>query len=254
VTCIRMRTQKEPFTVLNLLRQEMHKHLSVELERLEDHMLIRHKRRLLWNNVLERQVKRPLRQCIENLLSPKNERPNNVHPVERDIRTWSRDFLEIPNAKLNGLPPCPYARKAWADDKVVFSINTGIDGLLDAIRQFDSHDYDIVVWAEEDLPDMDYLDGLCDGMNELMSIAGIDLHLMVFHPDYDATEAGLEFLVDDEVTDDSLSYCMVFVQKLSKLDDAALYLEKSNYYEHFPEDVYDALVLDRRRLRNANAR
>ena len=67
-----------------------------------------------------------------------------------------------------------------------------------------------------------------------------------------ATEAGLDFLVDDGVTDDSLSYCMVFVQKLSKLDDAALYLEKSNYYEHFPEDIYDALVLDRRRLRNGN--
>ena len=232
----------------------MQKHLSVELERLEKHMRIRHKQRLLWNNALERRVKRPLRQCIENLLSPKNERPNNVHPVERDIRTWSRDFLEIPNANLNGLPPCPYARKAWADDKVVFSINTGIEGLLDSIREFDGHDYDIVVWAEEDLPDMEYLDGLCDGMNELMSIAGIDLHLMVFHPDYDATEAGLDFLVDDDVTDDSLSYCMVFVQKLSKLDDAALYLEKSNYYEHFPEDIYNTLVLDRRRLRNGNAR
>jgi len=29
-----------------------------------------------------------------------------------------------------------------------------------------------------------------------------------------------------------------------------LYLEKSNYYEHFPDDVYEALVLDRRKLRN----
>jgi hypothetical protein len=44
----------------------------------------------------------------------------DVHRVEQDIRTWSKDFLEVPNAKLNGLPPCPYARKAWADDKVVF--------------------------------------------------------------------------------------------------------------------------------------
>ena len=178
----------------------------------------------------------------------------DVHRVEVDIRKWSKDFLEIPNAKLNGLPPCPYARKAWADDKVVFSINTGLDGLIEAVRMFEEHDYDIVVWAEENLPDMEYLDGYCDGMNELASVAGMDLHLMVFHPDYDATEAGLHFLVDDEVTDDSLSYCMVFVQKLSKLDDAALYLEKSNYYKHFPNDIYDALVLDRRRLRDANAR
>jgi len=72
---------------------------------------------------------------------------------------------------------------------------------------------------------------------------------MVFHPDYDAEEAGLDFLVDD-VTDENLEYCMVFVQKLSLLDDASLSLEKSGYYQHFPDDVYESLVLDRRRLRN----
>ena len=74
---------------------------------------------------------------------------NFVHRVERDIRNWSHNFLEVPNAKLNGLPPCPYAKQAWLDNKVTFSINTGIEGLIRAVRIFDSHDYDIVVWAEE---------------------------------------------------------------------------------------------------------
>jgi hypothetical protein len=45
---------------------------------------------------------------------------------------------------------------------------------------------------------------------------------------------------------------MVFIQRLSVLDDAALSLEKSGYYKHFPEDTYNALVLDRRRLRDGN--
>ena len=211
-------------------------------------MLTRHKLLLLWNNEPEQREK--LRQLVYTASLSNHKKRKPVHPVEADIRKWSKDFLEVPNAKLNGLPPCPYARKAWADNKVVFSINTGLDGLMDEVRKFNDHDYEIVVWAEENLPDMEYLDGYCDGINELASVAGIDLHLMVFHPDYDATEAGLDFLVDDGVTDDSLSYCMVFVQLLSKLDDASLYLEKSNYYEHFPEDVYEALVLDRRRLRN----
>ena len=31
-----------------------------------------------------------------------------------------------------------------------------------------------------------------------------------------------------------------------------LSLEKSDYYKNFPEDTYEALVLDRRRLRNGN--
>ena len=68
-----------------------------------------------------------------------------MHRVEADIRKWSNDFLEVPNAKLNGLPPCPYARKAWADNKVVFSINTGLDGLMEQVRTFSDHDYEIVV-------------------------------------------------------------------------------------------------------------
>ena len=173
-----------------------------------------------------------------------------MHSIEADIRKWSHEFLEVPNAKLNGLPPCPYAKQAWLEDKVKFSINTGLHGLLEEVQQFESHNYDIVVWASEDLPDIEYLDGFCDGINETLSLLGRDMHLMVFHPDYGAEEAGLEFLLDDDVTDESLEYCMVFVQKLSLLDDAALSLEKSGYYSHFPDEVFQSLVLDRRRLRD----
>ena len=144
-----------------------------------------------------------------------------MHPVEADIRNWSHNFLEIPNVKLNGLPPCPYARKAWADNQVKFSINTGLDGLREEIEKFDTHSYDIIVWADEDMPPIDYLDGWCDGMNEAFSVAGIDLHLMVFHPEYDASEAGLDFLDESGITSEELVYCMIFVQRLSILDDAA---------------------------------
>ena len=89
-------------------------------------------------------------------------------------------------------------------------------------------------------------------MNEALSVCGKDMHLMVFHPDYDASEAGLDFLVDDGVTDETLSYCMVFVQRLSALDDAARSLEKSGYYKHFPKDVFESLVRERRKLRDGN--
>ena len=175
-----------------------------------------------------------------------------MHPVEADIRKWSHDFLEVPNDKLNGLPPCPYARKAWVDNQVKFSINTGLEGLTEEVKNFETHNYDIVVWASEELPDIEYLDGICDGMNEALSIAGIDMHLMVFHPDFNASDAGLDFLEEDGITSSELEYCMVFIQRLSVLDDAALSLEKSGYYKHFPEDTYNALVLDRRRLRDGN--
>ena len=175
-----------------------------------------------------------------------------MHPIEQDIRTWSHDFLEVPNAKLNGLPPCPYAKQAWLDNKVTFSINTGTAGLIEEVRRFDRHDYEIVIWANAMLPDVQYLDGLCDGINEMAAIAGQDLHLMVFHPDFTAEDAGLDFLLDEDVTDHDLVYCMVFIQKLSLLDDASLSLEKSGYYKHFPEEIYNNLILHRRELRHGN--
>ena len=173
-----------------------------------------------------------------------------MHHLEADIRNWSHNFLEQPNEKLNGLPACPYAKQAWLDDKVKFSINTGLGGLLQEVTEFESHSYEIVIWASEEIPQMEYLDGFCDGINETLSILGQDMHLMVFHPDYGAEDAGLEFLLNDDVTDDALDYCMVFIQKLSLLDDASLSLEKSGYYKHFPDNIYQSLVLDRRRLRN----
>ena len=176
-----------------------------------------------------------------------------MHYIERDVRNWSHNFLEIPNVKLNNLPPCPYAKKAWAENKVTFSINTGLDGLSEVIKNFDTHNFDIVVWCQEDPPEMEYLDGFCDGVNEALSIVNKDMHLMVFHPDYDANDAGLDFLDDDGITDENLYYAMVFVQKLSLLDDASISLEKSGYYTNFPKDVYQSLVIDRRRLRNGNA-
>ena len=146
-----------------------------------------------------------------------------------------------------------FLKKINGSYKVTFSINTHLEGLIDVIKNFDTHDYDIVVWAEEDPYEMEYLDGFCDGVNEALSLVGKDMHLMVFHPDYDATEAGLDFLDDQGITDENLYYAMVFVQKLSLLDDASISLEKSGYYKNFPKDVYQSLVIDRRRLRNGNA-
>ena len=177
-----------------------------------------------------------------------------MHPIEADIRNWSKNFLEVPSDKLNGLPPCPYAADAWLKNKVKFDINTGFEGLTKQIKEFDNHKYDIVIWAcDEDIPEMQYLDGYCDGINEVLSVLGKDMHLMVFHPDFDAITAGLEFLDDGGITNQELEYAMVFVQKLSTLDDAALSLEKSGYYQYFPKWIYQSLVVDRRRLRNAGS-
>lgn len=36
-----------------------------------------------------------------------------------EILAWSAHTLQKPNPYYNGLPPCPYAQKAWEDEKVI---------------------------------------------------------------------------------------------------------------------------------------
>jgi len=42
---------------------------------------------------------------------------------------------------------------------------------------------------------------------------------------------------------------MLFIQSLSKVDDASLKLEKLGYYNVYPSEEYQSLVLDRRKRR-----
>ena len=73
---------------------------------------------------------------------------------------------------------------------------------------------------------------------------------MGFHPDYGAEDADLDFLYDNDwessIEDE---YAMMFIQSLSKVDDASLQLEKMGYYNVYPEEEYKALVLERRQRR-----
>ena len=42
--------------------------------------------------------------------------------IKDDIRKWSRLNLEVPNQHLNVMPACPFAKKTWADRKVLIKI------------------------------------------------------------------------------------------------------------------------------------
>ena len=42
--------------------------------------------------------------------------------IKDDVRKWSRLNLEVPNQHLNGMPACPFAKKTWAEKKVLIKI------------------------------------------------------------------------------------------------------------------------------------
>lgn len=172
--------------------------------------------------------------------------------ILNDLRTWSREVLEVPNKHLNGLPACPYARRAWVDDKVdVIETDNIFSDTITACDNFKDSKYELVVVASFKKPAIEAFEYWVDFLNEDM--AKRDLHLMGFHPDFGAYEAELDFLYDHEwesrVEDD---YCMVFIQSLSQVDDASKILEAKGYYDVFPVEEFNELVLKRRERRHGN--
>ena len=168
--------------------------------------------------------------------------------IKDDIRSWSREVLEVPNPELNGLPACPYAKQAWKQNKVnVVETDSLVETVVKEADWFDNT-YDLVIVASYNFPSIDFFDVYIDYFNDTYSEN--DLHIMGFHPDYGAEDADLDFLYNNDwessVEDE---YAMMFIQSLSKVDDASLQLEKMGYYNVYPEEEYKAFVLERRQRR-----
>lgn len=170
--------------------------------------------------------------------------------LEQDIRNWSSYVLEVPNDNLNGLPACPYAKKAWKDNKVkvIETDDVYIEALSHVGLVLDKT-YDLLVCASYQLPDAEDMNRWVTKMNS--ALASNNAYFMCFHPDYGAEEAELDFLYDtDWESSVEESYCMIFIQRLDHVDDKSKQLEKLGYYQAFNQNEYETLVLKRRQLRN----
>ena len=166
--------------------------------------------------------------------------------IEADLRSWSRKVLEVPHSALKGLPPCPYARQAWRDNKVL--VVEAQDVFAESARRcrlFPDNDYDLVVVASYDLPLLSLFHDFIDcGLNAVFPT----LHCMGFHPDYGADDAGLDFLADNDWESAVAEpYCMIFIQDLREVVAASDKLDRLGYYEAYPSDEYEELVVARKR-------
>ena len=109
--------------------------------------------------------------------------------------------------------------------------------------------YDLLICASYDLPTAEDMSRWVNKMNTAM--ASNNAYFMCFHPEYGAEDAQLDFLYD-HVWESAIpeDYCMIFVQRLTDVDDKSQQLEKLGYYQAFDQGEYDSLVLQRRELRN----
>jgi hypothetical protein len=171
--------------------------------------------------------------------------------IEVDLRSWSREVLEVPSKHLRGMPPCPYARKAWRENKVlVIESDNFREDVLRYCRDFYEFDKELIVIATYDIPDIDDLSAITEALNADHP----SLHCMQFHPEYGADDADMDFLTDNDwESSTEYEYCMVFIQDLKLVVAASDRLQALGYYSSYPHDEYEELVVNRkRRLTDGN--
>ena len=169
-----------------------------------------------------------------------------------DVRLWSSHYLEIPNIHLGGVPACPFAKKAWQDNKVWVSVkskgSTYKTELNNYLKNLDFSVSEILVFCD---PYYSYtsekLHIITEKYNYIYNKE--NMYFMSFHPSNPATKEDQEFLVSPggEVpkVNSDLKYSMMLVQKFSQLHQASDKLKKQGYYKHWPDEYYRDVVVSR---------
>jgi hypothetical protein len=182
-----------------------------------------------------------------DFLTPSLDTEQAVH---QELLDWSSDVLSKASPHFNDLPPCPYAQQAWLSDSVsvMFKYENNKQCLYSAISRFDDlFDLAIIVdfkFDEDPKVFHDYLDQLNDVISEGMFIDK-DMWVMGFHPHDEESEFVQDVDFEPRLVTE---YAMIFVQRLSKLQQAADKLDKKGYYNVY-DDQYNAREIYEKRDR-----
>ena len=142
--------------------------------------------------------------------------------LDNEVKKWISETLSQPNEIFGGLPPCPYARKAWADGKVKIITDTF------------TYDYDKLISGELDVI-LIVLEGatfesLLVEKKSLLKNLPTGLVILEDHPEQKEEVSGLNL---------NFGKPCLFIQNRKKLVIAREYLESTDYYKNFDKEYLD---------------
>ena len=173
--------------------------------------------------------------------------------IKEDVRLWSKHYLEVSNKHLGGFPACPFAKKAWLDNKVQVEIKIKNyhykKELNELIYKLDFNEKEILIFCD---PYYSYTPNKLHEITEYYNdkYNKLDMYFMSFHPHNPATSQDQAFLVEPEgkipEVESDLKYSMMLVQKFSQLEEASDKLKRLGYYKKWPDEYYKDVVETRR--------
>ena len=163
-----------------------------------------------------------------------DEYKNIEDQICEEIREWSRYALEKPNKNYNNLPSCPFAKTAWKDKRVSFAFkNTHSYYCLDTLIDCFKDNKDLIIIVDMRFENNEKFHKHLSDVNEKIHKGEYkqkDIWIMGFHPDDDVNE-----LIDDGTFAEIVKeeYALIFVQRLTKLQESANKLKKLGYYDKY---------------------
>lgn len=151
------------------------------------------------------------------------------------LEAWIFEELSHPEAFTNGVALCPFAKNAWLSKKVKVREEVGDlwDAVYEEIDSFDDSHQVVICGSYGDKHSYDELEAACFVLNGWLVATGVDIWLLSFK-------------------NEALN--MIFVQRLTDLDNASAKLERLDYYMNYEPDDYRRLVDARRQRRIEYAR
>ena len=147
----------------------------------------------------------------------------------QDLKDWILGYLSKPNAVFNGLPPCPYAKKAWLDGNV--EVKEFIS-FAEMRKDIDNWNKEVIIYLFQytTLPRCTELQILASKFNEEF-------------PDFLFLEETPELVEDVAgVIVNQGELCMLLVQKRKPLEEAREELMKTGYYDNWTEEMKERIM------------
>lgn len=157
----------------------------------------------------------------------------NLDEATNYIKTWIDEFVTQPNSNLNNFPPCPYAKQAILDNKVVYDLaNVDIDLFLIKKAELWNEDVDVCVIFVPGVSSQE-LSKLVEGINKRY-LMGNNFVALEDHPDDEENING--------VIMNNGKYPIVLMQRLSKIQMFSGILKKKGYYDVWTKENLDDVV------------
>tara|TARA_R100001015_G_C4629590_1_gene190569 strand:+ start:840 stop:1340 length:501 start_codon:yes stop_codon:yes gene_type:complete len=149
--------------------------------------------------------------------------------IKEEIKSWSSEVLEKPSENFSGLPPCPYAKRAWTEKKVGLHVT---DDLETALRiknrsSIGSGEVEVVAWMGWDSMSDKQFDKWIDKQNATHE----GTWMIGFHPEHPVDELQEEFEGND-----APEYALILIQPLSDLSKASKRILRKGYYQKYTEE------------------